>query len=134
MATKKTPKKTPRKKKAEVVPIEAAKPIELPLEEVYIYKLLLLNKNFDEAKKAIVEPLKALYEQELRKRINTVVDADPGCKKAHNERVKCINEVLDKVAGSLPKGYAVSSINPEKANIVAELNPEKVETRLEELK
>jgi len=131
--TKKAVKKAAKKKaiKAAKKVVEAPKPVTVPLDELYVYKLQLLDKKLEEAQKAITAPLQALYEQELAKRVSAALKQDPATQEAFNARVDCINEVMDKVTPSLPEGYAVSLISPENAVVTAEFNPEQVDQRLE---
>lgn len=103
----------------------------LPLEELYKYKLQLLNKELEEAKSLVVTPLKNAYEQELVKRIKESVAANEECQQAHKNRIDCINEILDVVEAELPEGYVVGTINPEEGNFVAVYNPTEVGKRLE---
>lgn len=128
MATKKNTKKTPKSskkasKKTTVKPVDNG-PMTLSLEELYVYKLKLLNKNFEDAKAAIVAPMKAQFEAELVRRINEALEKDPAVQQATQERTACVNEVLSKVAGDLAPGYAVAEISPEGETITAVFNPD----------
>lgn len=126
MAAKKKTKKTSPKKKSQKkapAPVDLG-PLMMPLEELYVYKLQLMNKNFEKAKAAIVTPLKTQFQAELVKRINEAMDQDPAVQKAKQERTECVNEVLASISGDLKPGYAVSTISPEDATITAVFNPE----------
>jgi hypothetical protein len=133
MASRK--KKIQPNSKTNVVPIAGAPAAlgvhTLPLEELYVYKLQLLTKRCEEARVAVVQPLKALYEQDLLRKVNAALSQDAGCRAANEARAACINEILEKTAGALPAGYAVSRISPEDGTVIAEFNPERAGKKLD---
>ena len=124
-AVKKKTTKKRRTKKAATKPAEAVAtpPVTVPLDELYVYKLQLLTKNLEEAKAAIAKPLQEAFETELRKRIDAALAQDPAVLAANSTRIKCIDEVLEKLEGVLPEGYKVRVISPETATITAEFVP-----------
>jgi len=103
-----------------------------PLDDLYKYKLQVLNKEFEDAKAAVAGPIRDVYQQELLTKIKAAVKADPKCQQAHKERAKCINELLDKLTEDLPEGYAISMISPEKGEYSADYKPDQAKQRLSE--
>lgn len=122
MAAKKKNSKKKATKKKVTKPVDAG-PVTLELAELYVYKLKLLNKCFDEAKAAVTAPMKAQFEAELVRRVNEALEQDPAVQLASQERTECVNEVVEEVADRLPLGYTVAAISPEDATITAVFNP-----------
>jgi adenylosuccinate synthase len=94
--------------------------ITLPLEELYKYKLLVLNRKVEDAKQALLVPLRQRYEEAYQKQSQEMLKTDPALARAQEAQKACIEELLAKLKDSLVEGYAVSKIDIDKGEIIAE--------------
>lgn len=125
-----TAKKKGAKKMTPPPELKDTGPVVLPLEELHMLRLTLLNKEVAEAQAAVAKPLQAEAEQALQQAIQAGLSGDAAYTKVNAARTVAINAVLDAVQEQLPPGYAVVKISPESSEIVAEFRPEASGKRL----
>lgn len=87
----------------------------------------------NERRNAIAEKIKtqvvAAFQEQLRQQIVKSVQASPEWLKANDEANSVLNEILESVEPTLPKGYAVTSIEPKDNTVVAKYGPDKIGRR-----
>ena len=121
------PKKSSKKK---LQAPEGDTPITIPLDELYKYKLQVLEREFTDAKDALVNPLREYFQKEFERQVRAAVEANPACIAAYNAKAECVNALVDTVEPTIPAGYVVSEVNPETGKVVLVHNPDKAGQRL----
>jgi len=101
------------------------KPISLPLEELYQYKLEVLVRRLDEAQNAIRQPLLTKYSRLLEQELAGRARNDPACVKARQAQIACMSELREKLAAELPEGYAIKQVLTAESRVIAEYDPER---------
>lgn len=121
-------------------------PISIPLEELPRYKLLHLTAQCEMARNAVRKPIKEKYQAALNAQIDKIRQTlqkscdeevekaladDEGYKKAAGEEAAFINDILSDLAPGLPRGYAVTRLEPENGRVIAEYEPDQVGRKLD---
>ena len=115
-----------RAKRSQTAPsAEEKRPVSLPMDELYKYKLSHVNRVYEDAVQKVKEPLVKKYNQILQTELKEAVRRDPECVAAQREQVMCVNELVELVDGQLPEGYAITELLTEKGLIVAQYVPDR---------
>jgi len=119
-----------RRRKSVAAAVANQDPIVLVLDERLRYKMEAMDRRHNEAVDRVKQPILQLFADRIKTTIQKAVDSDQACRESRRAQIECVNEIIDALAGELPKGYAITLIEGENGQARAEFAPDQVGKKL----
>ena len=110
--------------------IKMGENLKVPIPEVLKWKMLLLEKERNEAVNVIKDTLKSEYQEKLNIAIAEAINNDKNCVEKTRAQNLCVNEILDAIDPELPEGYAVVSVRTQEGYAECVYKPDQVGKRM----